>query len=291
MRNSIGENFFNFLIVAILLILTLSFLLPFIIVLSTSLISELEWAERGGHVLYPKNLSFAAYEILFGKSYVLFNAYQVTFLRVTLGTFCNMIFTTSLAYALAQKDLPGRIPLTFLVFFTMIFNGGLIPHFLLVDFLNIRNTIFALFVPTLINGWYLLIMRNFFMKIPRDLIDAAIIDGASPFRILVNVVLPLSMPVIATISLFYAVYHWNEWFYASIYISENDMKPMQIILRGLLNQATMQGIDNISFMEEPPPAASLRSALIIFSTVPILLVYPFIQRYFIKGIMVGGVKG
>ena len=291
MRNSIGENFFNFLIIAILLILTLSFLLPFIIVLSTSLISELEWAERGGHVLYPKNLSFAAYEILFGKSYVLFNAYQVTFLRVTLGTFCNMIFTTSLAYALAQKDLPGRIPLTFLVFFTMIFNGGLIPHFLLVDFLNIRNTIFALFVPTLINGWYLLIMRNFFMKIPRDLIDAAIIDGASPFRILVNVVLPLSMPVIATISLFYAVYHWNEWFYASIYISENDMKPMQIILRGLLNQATMQGIDNISFMEEPPPAASLRSALIIFSTVPILLVYPFIQRYFIKGIMVGGVKG
>ena len=291
MRNSIGENFFDFLIVAILLILTLSFLLPFIIVLSTSLISELEWAERGGHVLYPKDLSFAAYEILFGKSYVLFNAYQVTFLRVTLGTFCNMIFTTSLAYALAQKDLPGRIPLTFLVFFTMIFNGGLIPHFLLVDFLNLRNTIFALFVPTLINGWYLLIMRNFFMKIPRDLVDAAIIDGASPFRILVNIVLPLSMPVIATISLFYAVYHWNEWFYASIYISENDMKPMQIILRGLLNQATMQGIDNISFMEEPPPAASLRSALIIFSTVPILLVYPFIQRYFIKGIMVGGVKG
>ena len=291
MRNSLGENFFNFLIIIILLILTLSFLLPFIIVLSTSLISELEWAERGGHVLYPKNLSFAAYEILFGKSYVLFNAYQITFLRVTLGTFCNMIFTTSLAYALAQKDLPGRVPLTFLVFFTMIFNGGLIPHFLLVDFLNLRNTIFALFVPTLINGWYLLIMRNFFMKIPRDLVDAAIIDGASPFRILVNVVLPLSMPVIATISLFYAVYHWNEWFYASIYISENDMKPMQIILRGLLNQATMQGIDNISFMEEPPPAASLRSALIIFSTVPILLVYPFIQRYFIKGIMVGGVKG
>ena len=291
MRNSLGENFFNFLIIIILLILTLSFLLPFIIVLSTSLISELEWAERGGHVLYPKNLSFAAYEILFGKSYVLFNAYQITFLRVTLGTFCNMIFTTSLAYALAQKDLPGRVPLTFLVFFTMIFNGGLIPHFLLVDFLNLRNTILALFVPTLINGWYLLIMRNFFMKIPRDLVDAAIIDGASPFKILVNVVLPLSMPVIATISLFYAVYHWNEWFYASIYISENDMKPMQIILRGLLNQATMQGIDNISFMEEPPPAASLRSALIIFSTVPILLVYPFIQRYFIKGIMVGGVKG
>ena len=173
----------------------------------------------------------------------------------------------------------------------MVFNGGLIPQFLLVDFLNLRNTIFALFVPTLINGWYFLIMRNFFMNIPKDLIDAAIIDGASPLRILISVVLPLSMPVMATIGLFYAVYHWNEWFYASIYITEGNLKPMQIILRGLLNQATMEGMENISFMEQPPPGASLRAALIIFSTVPILIVYPFIQRYFVKGIMIGGVKG
>ena len=124
-----------------------------------------------------------------------------------------------------------------------------------------------------------------------NLIDAAIIDGASPVRILISVVLPLSMPVMATIGLFYAVYHWNEWFYASIYITDNELKPMQIILRGLLNQATMEGMENISFMEQPPPGASLRAALIIFSTVPILIVYPFIQRYFVKGIMIGGVKG
>ncbi len=285
------ETFWNYIIVGILLILTLSFLLPFIIVLSTSFISEAEWARRGGHVLYPQKISMTAYDILFGKSYVLFNAYQVTFLRVTLGTFSNLVFTTTLAYALAQRDLPYRIPLTFFVFFTMVFNGGLIPQFLLVDFLNLRNTIFALFVPMLVNGWYFLIMRNFFMNIPKDLIDAAIIDGASPFKILTSVVLPLSMPVLATIGLFYAVYHWNEWFYASIYITDNEHKPMQIILRGLLNQATMEGVDNISFREEPPPAASLKSALIIFSTVPILVVYPFVQRYFVKGIMVGGVKG
>ena len=285
------EIFYNYIIIGILLILTLSFLLPFIVVLSTSLISEAEWAARGGHVLYPKKISFVAYDILFGKSYVLFNAYQITFLRVTLGTFCNLLFTTTLAYALAQRDLPYRIPLTFFVFFTMVFNGGLIPQFLLVDFLNLRNTIFALFVPTLINGWYFLIMRNFFMNIPKDLIDAAIIDGASPVRILISVVLPLSMPVMATIGLFYAVYHWNEWFYASIYITDNELKPMQIIFRGFLNQATMEGMENISFMEQPPPGASLRAALIIFSTVPILVVYPFIQRYFVKGIMIGGVKG
>ena len=285
------ETFWNYIIVGILLILTLSFLLPFIIVLSTSFISEAEWVRRGGHVLYPQKISMTAYDILFGKSYVLFNAYQVTFLRVTLGTFSNLVFTTTLAYALAQRDLPYRIPLTFFVFFTMVFNGGLIPQFLLVDFLNLRNTIFALFVPMLVNGWYFLIMRNFFMNIPKDLIDAAIIDGASPFKILTSVVLPLSMPVLATIGLFYAVYHWNEWFYASIYITDNEHKPMQIILRGLLNQATMEGVDNISFREEPPPAASLKSALIIFSTVPILVVYPFVQRYFVKGIMVGGVKG
>ena len=286
-----NEKYFNYAILAILLILTLSFLLPFIIVFSTSFISETEYARRGGHVLYPEEINFTAYDILFGKSYVLFHAYQITFIRVTLGTFCNLVFTITLAYALAQKELPGRIPLTFFVFFTMVFNGGLIPQFLLVDSLNLRNTIFALFIPTLVNGWYFLIMRNFFMNIPKDLIDAAIIEGASPLTILTKVVLPLSLPVIATIGLFYAVYHWNEWFIASIYIDHNNLKPMQIILRGLLESTTLPGMENIMALEQPPPPASLRAALIIFSTVPILAVYPFIQRYFVKGIMIGGVKG
>ena len=137
----------------------------------------------------------------------------------------------------------------------------------------------------------MLIMRNFFMSLPDELFDAAIVDGASPPTVLLRIVLPLSMPVIATIGLFYAVWHWNSWFDASIYIDRSNLKPLQIILRGFLEATNMQGLEELAFIEDPPPAASLRSALIIVVTVPVLFIYPFLQRYFVKGIMIGGIKG
>ncbi len=197
----------------------------------------------------------------------------------------------TMAYALAKKDLPGRVPLTIFVFITMVFSGGLIPRFLLVDALGLRNTLWSMVFPGLINAWNMLIMRNFFMSLPEELFDAAIVDGASPPTVLLRIVLPLSMPVIATIGLFYAVWHWNSWFDAAIYIDRAHLKPMQIILRSLLETTNMQGLEELAFIEDPPPAASLRSALIIVSTVPVLFIYPFVQRYFVKGIMIGGIKG
>ncbi|MBI1257032.1 MAG: ABC transporter permease subunit [Chloroflexi bacterium] len=275
----------------LLILITLSFLIPFLIVLSTSFISEAEFARRGGYVLFPEAINFGAYEILFGRSKVIMAAYGVTFFRVIVGTALDLLFTIPMAYALAKKDLPGRVPLTIFVFITMVFSGGLIPRFILVDALGMRNTLWSLIFPTLISAWNMLIMRNFFMSLPEELFDAATVDGASPATILIRIVLPLSMPVIATIGLFYAVFHWNAWFDASIYIDKTSLQPMQIILRNLLQTTTMQGMDQLAFTENPPPAASLRSALIVVSTVPILFVYPFIQRYFVKGIMIGGVKG
>jgi putative aldouronate transport system permease protein len=242
-------------------------------------------------VLFPEGIDLTAYQILFGRSPVILNAYKVTLLRVVLGTLFNLIFTVTMAYVLAKKDLPGRIPLTIFVFVTMVFSGGLIPRFLLVDALGLRNTLWSMIVPGLISAWNMLIMRNFFMSIPEELTEAAIVDGASPPVILWRIILPLSLPVIATIGLFYAVGHWNAWFDAAIYIDKSDQQPLQIILRGLLMSTTMQGLEELSFTENPPPAASLRSALIIVSTVPVLFVYPFIQRYFVKGMMVGGIKG
>lgn len=273
-----------------LILVTLAFVLPFIIVLSTSFISEAEYARRG-YVLFPEQINFSAYEILFGRSKVILNAYGVTLFRVVVGTFLNLVFTITMAYPLAKEDLPGRIPLTIFVFITMVFSGGLIPRFLLVDALGLRNTLWSMIFPILISAWNLLIMRNFFMNLPTELFDAAVVDGASPLTILLRIVLPLSMPVIATIGLFYAVGHWNAWFDASIYIDRSDMQPMQIILRGLLQSTNLQGMEQLAFTENPPPAASLRSALIVVSTVPVLFIYPFIQRYFVKGIMIGGVKG
>lgn len=290
-RLSTGEKIAHGAIYVILIALTLAFLIPFVIVLSTSFISEAEFARRGGYVLFPEGIDLGAYQILFGRSPVILNAYKVTFLRVVVGTLFNLIFTVTMAYVLAKKDLPGRIPLTIFVFVTMVFSGGLIPRFLLVDALGLRNTLWAMIVPGLISAWNMLIMRNFFMSIPEELTEAAIVDGASPPIILWRIILPLSLPVIATIGLFYAVGHWNAWFDAAIYIDRSDQQPLQIILRGLLMSTTMQGLEELSFTENPPPAASLRSALIIVSTAPVLFVYPFIQRYFVKGIMIGGVKG
>ena len=286
-----NERIVNLIIHILLIVLTLAFLIPFIIVLSTSFISEAEFAQRGGYVLYPEQITFSSYDILFGRSRVIMNAYGVTLFRVVVGTLFNLAFTITMAYALAQKKMPGRIPLTIFVFITMVFSGGLIPRFLLVDALGLRNTLWSMILPVLISAWNLLIMRNFFMSLPEELFDAAVVDGASPPIILLRIVLPLSMPVIATIGLFYAVYHWNAWFDASIYIDHSNMQPMQIILRSLLQTTNLQGMEELAFIEDPPPAASLRSALIIVSTVPVLFVYPFIQRYFVKGIMIGSVKG
>jgi putative aldouronate transport system permease protein len=285
-----GEKIGHGVIYVLLIMLTLAFLVPFLVVLSTSFISEAEYARRG-YVIFPEVVDFTAYEILFGRSRVILNAYGVTMFRVIVGTALNLVFTVSLAYVLAQKDLPGRVPLTIFVFFTMIFNGGLIARFLVVDALGLRNTLWSMIFPGLISAWNLFIMRNFFMSLPAELSEAAIVDGASPLLILVRIILPLSMPVIATIGLFYAVYHWNAWFDAAIYIDRSEMRPLQIILRGLLQSTTLEGMEQISFVEKAPPAASLRSALIIVSTAPMLLVYPFVQRYFVKGMLVGGVKG
>lgn len=286
-----NEKIARVVIYAILIMLTLVFLIPFVIVFSTSFISEAEFARRGGYVLFPEGIDLTAYRILFGRSPVILQAYGVTIFRVVVGTACNLLFTVPLAYVLAQKSLPGRVPLTIFIFITMVFSGGLIPRFLLVDALRLRNTLWALILPVLVNAWNMLIMRNFFMSIPEELTEAAIVDGASPSVILTRIILPLSMPVIATIGLFYAVYHWNAWFDASIFIDHQDKQPLQIILRGLLESTTLQGMEQLSFTENPPPAASLRSALIIVSTVPVLFVYPFIQRYFVKGILIGAVKG
>ena len=285
-----GEKIGHAVIYIALIALTLGFLIPFLVILSTSFISEAEYARRG-YVIFPELIDFGAYEILFGRSRVILNAYGVTVFRVVVGTALNLVFTVSMAYVLAQKDLPGRIPLTIFVFFTMIFNGGLIARFLVVDALALRNTVWSMIFPGLISAWNLFIMRNFFMSLPAELSEAAVVDGASPLLILIRIILPLSMPVIATIGLFYAVYHWNAWFDAAIYIDRSDLRPLQIILRGLLQSTTLEGMEQISFVDKAPPAASLRSALIVISTLPMLFVYPFVQRYFVKGILVGGVKG
>lgn len=296
MKLSRGDKIFDWINILLLTLLTLIFFIPFLSVVATSLISGREYALRGLFILYPQAPVLTSYEMLLGKGSIVLNAYYVTASRVVVGTFLNLLFTFPLAYVLSKRNLYGRVPLTLFVFFTMLFSGGLIPNFVLVEKLGLLDSFWAMILPPLINPWWLLIMRNFMLAIPEELEEAAIMDGASPPVILLRIILPLSMPVIATIGLWYAVMHWNAWFDAAIYINDPRKLPLQLILRGMLEYGTGQysdysGLAQATEFVDPPPAESLKAAMIVVTTLPILLVYPFIQRYFVKGIMLGSIKG
>jgi putative aldouronate transport system permease protein len=288
LKQSRLEKIFDGVNVVFLIGLSLAFVVPFIIVLSTSFVSPEEYGRRGTFVLWPEQFYFGAYDALIVRSRMLLNAFLVSLFRVSIGTGCNLLVTGTLAYVLARRSLPGRTFLTLVVFLTMLFGGGLIPTYMLVDSLRLTNSLWVLVIPSLVNAYWMLLLRNFFMSIPEEIEEAAIMDGASPFLIFWRVVIPLSLPAIATIGLFYAVEHWNAWFDATIYMTDAAKYPLQVILRGML---AITSSEALGFADNPPPAESLKSAMIIVTTAPIIMVYPFVQRYFVKGIMVGSVKG
>lgn len=290
-KTSASARIFDICNITALILLSLAFLVPFLAILSTSFVSAEESMRRGAFILIPEKLDIGAYDMLLNRGMIIFNAYKVTLFRVTVGTFLNLLFTATLAYGLARRTLPGKNAIVLFIFLTMIFSGGLIPSYMLIDKLGLKDSLWVLVVPGLISAWNLFIMRNFFQSLPEELEESAIIDGAGPARILWSIVVPLSMPAIATIGLFYAVGHWNEWFGASIYINEQSKLPIQVVMRNILMTGVIQDETQVEFIRDPPPAAALKSAVIIVSTLPILFVYPFIQKYFVKGIMVGSIKG
>jgi putative aldouronate transport system permease protein len=286
-----GERIFEIFNYTFLILMALVFIVPLLNVLVNSFISEAEYARRGNFILIPQEPVLSAYQFLLGRGSVVVNAYLITLFRVGMGTFLNLLFTASLAYVLARRDLPGRTALTLFVFITMVFSGGLIPTFILVDNLGLIDNPWVLILPGLINPWFMLIMRNFFMALPQELEEAAIVDGAGPATILFRIVLPLSLPSIATIGLFYAVAHWNAWFDAAIYMKDIHRMPVQVILRSILQQALMNDPEAFINIQVMPPTVAIQSAMVVISTVPILVVYPFLQKYFVKGALVGSIKG
>ncbi|WP_127589804.1 carbohydrate ABC transporter permease [Paenibacillus lautus] len=286
-----SERVFDVANIVFLIFLSLMFIIPFLAVLSTSFISAEESMRRGAFVLIPERLDFAAYDVLLNRGKIILNAYQVTIFRVVVGTILNLLFTSMLAYGLARRSLPGRNGLVLFIFLTMIFQGGLIPNYMLMDTLGLKDTLWVLILPSLISAWNLFILRNFFMGLPEELEESAVIDGATPLLILFKIVIPLSMPAMATIGLFYAVHHWNDWFGASIYINDVNKMPVQVIMRNILLTGITQNEAQLEYVSNPPPAATLKSAVIMISTLPILFVYPFLQKYFVKGVMVGSIKG
>ena len=289
-----GERIFNGCNVVFMVLLSAWFIIPFVVVASTSVVGAAEAARRGGLVLIPQTFDLGAYQAIFAKGSAIIRSYGVTLFRVVVGTALNLLFTAPFAYALSKRSVPGRTPITMFVFFTILFHGGLIPTYLVVRYTGLYNTLWALVIPQLVNPFWMLIMRNFFFTIPESLEESALIDGATPPMVLWKVVLPLSLPVMTTIGLFYAVWHWNSWFDAAIYIADIRRMPVQIILRRILINATEVINDNPEMlyeMDAPPPPDAIKGAVIMVATVPILFVYPFIQKYFVKGVLLGSVKG
>jgi putative aldouronate transport system permease protein len=244
----------------------------------------------------PLNWSLDAYRILLSGGSRIFQSLKVTTFITVAGTAFGLVVTSALAYGMSKKDLPGHNFFTFYIFFTMLFDGGLIPFYLVVKWLGWVNQVWSLIIPGGVSAWYMFIMVRFFDALPADLEDAARIDGCSEIGIFWRVVLPLSMPVMATIGLFYAVAHWNQWFWATVFITKQEIMPLQLVLRNILSQLlpvtdTQAAMEMAQAAQEMPSVDILRMASIVISIVPIAIIYPFLQGYFVKGMMIGAIKG
>jgi putative aldouronate transport system permease protein len=289
-KSDIAIDFTNYFLITLFCVFCL---IPLMIVISSSFTDELALL-KNGFALWPSEFSTKAYETMFQTSRI-FDAYKVTLFVVIVGTFLSMILTSAIAYAISVKTVKYRNHIAFFVFFTMLFSGGLVPTYLLIaKYLDMKDTIWVLIIPVLISPWNMFLLRNFFSSIPDSLAESAKMDGASEMTVLFRIILPVSMPAIATISLFYALGYWNEWFNAMLYISEEKLYPLQYLIMDILR--------NIDFMNElagkfgvsnayTPPTYTARMATTVLTIGPIVFIYPFVQKYFVKGMMVGSVKG
>jgi putative aldouronate transport system permease protein len=294
-RKSVGERLFDILNILLMLLLALVTLGPFLYIIFGSL-TEANFYRTNGVTLDPTHWSLVSYTILLSTASRLLPAFMISVLTSVVGTILGLLITSSLAFVVSRYEMPGHNLLIWLLFFTMIFNGGMVPFYLVVNGLKLTNSIWSMVIPFLSDVWFIFIMVKFFESLPQDLFDSARIDGCTDIGLYFRIVLPLSKPVLATIGLFFAVYFWNQWFWPMVFIQNSDLHPLQMVLRAILSSmmpvinpnAAMQQAQQTAKM---PPVEVLRMAAIIVTILPIAVVYPFLQRYFVKGVMIGAIKG
>ncbi|TLS53861.1 carbohydrate ABC transporter permease [Paenibacillus antri] len=291
MKTSIGSKLFDAFNYTFLGLYGLATLLPFVYVVAGSFTSPQEFITKK-IVLFPTQFSLEGYRYIFSTE-VLLGSLGVTIFITIAGTAINLLFTCLMAYPLARKDLDGRRIILLGVVFSMLFSGGMIPTFLVVKSLGLINSYWSLLLPGAISAFNLIVLKNFFQQLPEGLEEAAKIDGCNDLRILWQIVLPLSLPAIATFALFYAVNHWNSFFQAILYINDNYKWPIQVWLRQIVILSSGGLGDSAVFDSNyiVPPGQIIKMAVIVISTLPILLVYPFLQKHFAKGALIGSVKG
>lgn len=292
MRESFGERLWYFILNVGMLLVSIVTLYPFWHVLMYSL-SDPRLAMGGGLFLWMKGFSLTSYELLL-QSKGIYYAYGNSIFRLVIGTAINIVLTAMLAYPLSIRRFVGRNFITLMIFFTMLFSGGMIPTYLIVKELGLIDSIWSLIIPTALSAWNLIILKNYFQSLPAELEESANIDGAAPIRILFSVILPVSGPVIAAIALFYGVAHWNSYFDAILYINSDAKQVLQVFLRTMLQSSSLQqvqGAESLASSIGMVTEESVKMATVVVSVLPMLLVYPFLQKYYVKGVMVGSIKG
>ena len=289
-RTASGVIFDGFNYVLLGLFAAASFL-PFIYIIAGSFASDAELTQRAVFLI-PETFTLNAYTFIFSSNTIVASI-GVSMYVTAVGTLINLLFTVTMAYPLARRTLMGRNLILNLIVFSIVFSGGMIPTYLVVRGLHLLDTYWALMLPGAINAFNLIIVKNFFQELPRELEEAAHIDGCSEPGLLWRIVLPLSKPVLATFALFYAVAHWNDFFQALLYMNDPAKWPLQVMLRQivLLSQAAAGDLNAMDPNFVKPPEQSIKMAVIVVGTIPIMCVYPFLQKYFAKGVLIGSVKG
>ncbi len=298
-KRSVVDWVLDILVYGTMIITVVITLYPFINALAISL-NHADDTTRGGITFFPRMFTWRNYELIFTNQKI-YTAYAITLLRTGIGTVTGLFFTSTLAFGLAHKHLEGRKFYTMLCLIPMYFGGGLLPTYFLIKNLGLTNNFWVYIVPNFVNLWNMILMRSYFQSLPEAVEESARIDGAGYIRIFFQIILPISTPIVATISLYIAVFHWNSWFDAAMYIFKQELKPMQSVLMSIINEAKFAesiaavaggavDMGNIG-MGKAANVRSITMATMIITILPIVLSYPFLQRYFAKGIMVGSIKG
>ncbi|MGO4546699.1 carbohydrate ABC transporter permease [Paenibacillus sp. 2TAB23] len=298
MKRSASESIGQTLIIGLLALLCLSVLYPFLYMLAISLNVGSD-AAKGGVYLWPREFTLSNFQVVLGNA-VIRHAYGITILRTIIGTALGLLITLLAAFGLSYRGLPLRGTLLGYVLVTMLFNGGLVPFYIQLHHLSLLNSFWVYIIPSAFSAWNMFVMMKFIQGIPDALIESAELDGAGPLRTLWSIIVPLSKPMLAAIGLFIGVMHWNDWFAGAFFVSDQDLIPVQTFLQQLLSAQDLSSVlgsnNNVEAMARGTRLSnitlmSIKMATVMVSAIPILCVYPFLQRYFVKGVLIGSVKG
>ena len=286
---------FQFILTALFTVICLLTIFPFLLTVSVSISNEGDIVKYG-YSVFPKNIDFSAYKYIFRNYWTILNAYKVTAIFSFSAMFLGVMFMSMIAYALSRKDMKGGNVISFFLYFTMLFSGGLVPTYILItQYLHLNDTIWVYILPGLISPWYVFMIRTFFKNIPGEIIEAVMLDGASEFTIYSKIVVPLSKPVLATVALFMFLANWNDWYNSMLYINDESLISLQYLLQRIMQNITLlqeNSMNMSSFLDDMKiPSETVRMAMAVVVAGPALLIFPFFQKYFVQGLTIGGVKG